>query len=151
MTRRHPSRNERFHSAAHAQRFALPSLLMPALACGLLLSVWKADAQVNGVGQLPYRGWSTFSDQTINNNFLTQANIQTESDALRDSGLQQHGFEYINIDSGWMGSFDANGRPIPNTATFPDIKALADHIHSNSQKVGIASEHQVRFCEVSLL
>jgi alpha-galactosidase len=137
MTRCHPSKNKLFHSASYTQRFALRSLLVPALAYGLLQCVWKADAQVNGVGQQPYLGWSTFSEQTINNSFLTQANVQAESDALRDSGLQQHGFQYINIDSGWMGSFDANGRPIPNTTTFPDIKALANYIHRNGQKVGI--------------
>ncbi|HEX4166163.1 MAG TPA: CBM35 domain-containing protein [Bryobacteraceae bacterium] len=135
MTRCRVPRNKPFHFDIHG--FALRSLLLLALACGLLLGPWKADAQINGVGQRPYLGWSTFSEQTINSVFLTQANVQAESDALRDSGLQQHGFQYINIDSGWMGSFDANGRPIPNTTTFPDIEALADHIHRNDQKVGI--------------
>ena len=102
-----------------------------------LLSSAPVLAQVNGVGEQPYLGWSSFSEQTINSSFLTQANISTQSDALVSSGLRAHGFNYINIDSGWQGSFDANGRPIPNTTTFPDIKALADHIHHNGQKVGI--------------
>jgi alpha-galactosidase len=101
------------------------------------LTSFPATAQVNGVGQRPYLGWSTFSEQTINSGFLTQANIQAQSDALKASGLQQHGFVYINLDSGWQGSFDANGRPIPNTSTFPNIKALVDHIHANGQKAGI--------------
>ncbi len=96
-----------------------------------------ATAQVNGVGDRPYLGWSTFSQQTLNGSFLTQANISAQSDAMLASGLEAHGFRYINIDSGWMGSFDANGRPIPNTTTFPDIKALVDHIHANGQKAGI--------------
>ena len=96
-----------------------------------------ATAQVNGAGQKPYLGWSTFSEQTINGNFLTQANIQAQSDALKASGIEEHGFRYINIDSGWQGSFDANGRPIPNPTTFPDMKALVDHIHANGQKAGI--------------
>src|ERR1700739_2713088 len=111
------------------------SLLLAAT--GLLFSHSPAQAQVNGVGQRPYLGWSTFSEQTINSSFLTQAHIQAQSDALASSGIQAHGFKYINIDSGWQGSFDANGRPIPNTTTFPDIKALIDHIHQNGQKAGI--------------
>lgn len=41
------------------------------------------------------------------------------------------------MDSGWQGSFDANGRPIPNSTTFPDITALVAHIHGNGQKAGI--------------
>src|ERR1700760_900199 len=78
-----------------------------------LLAAVPAFPQVNDVGQRPYLGWSTFSEQTINSGFLTQANIQAQSDALAASGLQQHGFQYINIDSGWMSTFHANGRPIP--------------------------------------
>jgi alpha-galactosidase len=96
-----------------------------------------ASAQVNNAGQKPYLGWSSFSQQTIQGNFLTQANMITQSDALRASGLQDHGFVYINLDSGWQGSFDQNGRPIPNSTTFPDIKAMVDHIHANGQKAGI--------------
>ncbi len=96
-----------------------------------------AHAQVNEQGRRPYLGWSSFSEQTIDGSFLTQANIKAQSDALTSSGLEHHGFQYINMDSGWQGSFDANGRPIPNTTTFPDIKALIDHIHQNGQKAGI--------------
>jgi alpha-galactosidase len=96
-----------------------------------------ASAQVNGVGEHPYFGWSSFSEQTLSGSFLTQANMVAQSDALAASGLQKHGFNYINLDSGWMGSFDAYGRPIPNTAIFPDIAALAAHVHANGQKLGI--------------
>jgi hypothetical protein len=63
--------------------------------------------------------------------------MAAQSDALLSSGLQTHGFNFINIDSGWQGSFDANGRPIPNLTTFPDIAALVAHIHANGQKAGI--------------
>jgi hypothetical protein len=73
----------------------------------------SALAQTPGVAAKPYMGWSTFSQQTISSTFLTQANIAAQSDALLSSGLQAHGYNYINIDSGWMGAFDANGRPIP--------------------------------------
>jgi len=96
-----------------------------------------ASAQVNNAGQKPYLGWSSFSQQTIQGDFLTQANMITQSDALKASGLQEHGFVYINLDSGWQGSFDQNGRPIPNNTTFPDIKGMVDHIHANGQKAGI--------------
>jgi alpha-galactosidase len=96
-----------------------------------------ASAQVNNAGQRPYPGWSSFSQQTIQGEFLTQANMITQSDALKASGLQEHGFVHINLDSGWQGGFDQNGRPIPSSTTFPDIKAMVDHIHANGQKAGI--------------
>src|ERR1700740_3646764 len=103
--------------------------------CWLLGSV--ANAQVNEVGDKPYLGWSSFPEQTVQSNFLTQANMTAQSDALLASGLQAHGFRYINLDSGWQGSFDGYGRPIPNSETFPDISALVAHIHQNGQKAGI--------------
>jgi len=94
-------------------------------------------AQSAGIAQRPYLGWSSFSEQTISSNFLTQTNIQAQSDALQASGLQSHGFTYVNIDNGWQGSFDSNGRPTPSTSLFPDIASLIAHIHSNGQKAGI--------------
>jgi len=42
-----------------------------------------ASAQVNNAGQKPYLGWSSFSQQTIQGDFLTQANMITQSDALK--------------------------------------------------------------------
>jgi alpha-galactosidase len=114
------------------------SSLFVFIVCALLAFAPSAIfAQVNGEGHHPYFGWSSFSEQTLNSTFLTQANITAQSDALAASGLQAHGFEYINMDSGWQGSFDAYGRPIPNTATFPNIQALVAHIHQNGQKAGI--------------
>jgi hypothetical protein len=123
-------------SWAHLRR-SVPSLTRLAVACGLLSLSAAASAQVNGVGQKPYLGWSSFSQQTLDSSFLTQANMITQSDALKASGLQAHGYTYINLDSGWQGGFDVNGRPTPDPKTFPDIKAMIDHIHANGQKAGI--------------
>ncbi|MDF4003059.1 CBM35 domain-containing protein [Luteibacter sp. PPL552] len=110
---------------------------MLVVACGLLMGAMPAHAQVNGVARRPYLGWSSFSQQTIEPAFLTQANMIRQSDALKASGLQKHGYDHINLDSGWMGGFDGNGRPMPDPATFPDIKEMIDHIHANGQKAGI--------------
>jgi hypothetical protein len=114
--------------------FLLAIVVVPSVLVGFPPVV---AAQANGVGERPYFGWSTFSEQTINSGFLTQTNVAAQSDALAASGLQTHGVQYINIDSGWHGGFDAYGRPIPNPTTFPDIQALIAHIHQNGQKAGI--------------
>jgi alpha-galactosidase len=119
------------------RRTRLYRFLLAAVLTGFLGSIPFGYAQSPGVAEKPYLGWSSFSQQTISSNFLTQANIEAQSDALLASGLQSHGFNYINMDSGWQGSFDTNGRPIPNTAIFPDITALVTHIHQNGQKAGI--------------
>jgi len=103
----------------------------------LLLSPSFTQGQVNGQGQRPYMGWSSFSQQTIVGNFLTESQIRAQSDALKSSGLQSHGYVYINIDSGWQGSFDGNGRPIPGSNFPSGMAATVAHIHSNGQKAGI--------------
>ena len=93
--------------------------------------------QSTSVAAHPYLGWSSFSSQTQSSNFLTQTNIEAQSDALNSSVLEEHGFTYINIDGGWQKGYDSNGRPTPNPALFTDIAALISHIHQNGQKAGI--------------
>jgi hypothetical protein len=44
----------------------------------IFLSPLTLQAQVNGAGQRPYLGWSSFSEQTLYSSFLTQANIQMQ-------------------------------------------------------------------------
>jgi alpha-galactosidase len=137
---RHPVQPQRSISQLLFRRIKDPRSRFSATAalCALLFaSASWGHSQTPGIAEKPYRGWSSFSQQTISSNFLTQANISAQSDALLSSGLQTHGFDFINIDSGWQGSFDVNGRPIPNSTTFPDIAALVTHIHSNGQKAGI--------------
>ena len=58
------------------KHFVIP---ITALLVGVGLLVRSADAQVNGVGEKPYLGWSSFSQQTIQGDFLTQANMDTAS------------------------------------------------------------------------
>ncbi|WP_433966397.1 TIM-barrel domain-containing protein [Tunturiibacter gelidiferens] len=91
------------------------------------------------MSQRPYLGWSTFSQQTITptQTFLTQDSIIAQSDALRKSGLQPHGYIYINVDAGWTGASDAYGRTLFDTTRFPDVVAMIQHIHANGQKFGM--------------
>jgi alpha-galactosidase len=96
-----------------------------------------AHAQVNNLGEKPYFGWSTYSQQTIASNVMNEQNILAQSDAMRSSGLQAHGFQYINLDAGWSGNADPYGRGLWNTTAFPHFLEMIQHIHANGQKVGI--------------
>jgi alpha-galactosidase len=112
------------------------------LSLTLLSSCMAASAQLNGVGQRPYFGWSTFSEQTIvaSSTVMNEQNITAQSDAMKTSGLTDHGFVYINLDAGWSsgnGTDDQFGRPHWNSTAFPDFLGLIRHIHENGQKVGI--------------
>jgi alpha-galactosidase len=104
-----------------------------------LLPQTSASAQVNNLGHRPYLGWSTYSQQTIvaSSTVMNEQNILAQSDAMRSSGLQAHGFQYINLDAGWSGDNDQYGRTLWNTTAFPNFLQMIQHIHANGQKVGI--------------
>ncbi|WP_213806457.1 alpha-galactosidase [Granulicella sp. dw_53] len=102
-----------------------------------ITSLAQGFGQSTSVAAHPYLGWSSFSSQTQSNGFLTQANIEAQSDALNSSVLEEHGFTYINIDDGWQKGYDSSRRPTPNPTLFTDIAGLISHIHQNGQKAGI--------------
>ena len=131
LQRREASKRNRFRLSTPLFLFALLSMVC---AC-----VSTAYAQVNGVGKLPDLGWGSFSQQLMNSqSWLNEANIKAQSDALKASGLQSHGYVFINLDSGWQSGWDQYGRPEANPGLFPDgLAATVQYIHNNGQKAGI--------------
>jgi len=137
------------------------SSLAPRIARGQDLSPDFHHEQNPRLGAKPYLGWSSWSQEshTFTNDagqtvggepWLTEAQIKIQSDALISTGLQRHGFEYINIDAGWALNmayslaadssinYDTYGRPLANPSKFPDgIAATVAYIHHNGQKAGI--------------
>src|SRR5579884_2465387 len=94
----------------------------------------QAYAASNGVGQTPLLGWSSWSSLRGS---ITDAKIRAEADSMAKN-LKSFGFTYINIDSGWTNSYDANGRPAPNLSKFPQgIAGIASYVHSKGLKLGI--------------
>jgi hypothetical protein len=127
------SRSRQNNSSLRASLIAMAVVFM------FVLSASPVAGQVNGQGHAPYLGWNSWSQEVVKGQaWLTEAGIEAQSDALKSSGLQAHGYVYINIDSGWMSGFDQYGRPAVNTAKFPDgMAATIQHIHNNGQKAGI--------------
>lgn len=147
----------------------VPTLLVLAIIAGLSSSWSCAEAQnrlssdsdddQSRLGSKPYMGWSSWSQEshTFTNNlgetvggeaWLTEGQVKKQSDALKSTGLQRHGYRYINIDSGWALSqvnsadsasyYDEDGRPLPDSSKFPDgMRGTAAYIHRNGQKAGI--------------
>ena len=130
------------HSKLHANpmlRRPRLSRLFALIVLALSCTASTAVAQVNDLGARPYLGWSTFSEQTIvpSSSVMNEQNILAQSDAMRSSGLQSHGFKSINLDAGWSGNSDQYGRTLWNTTAFPHFLDMIQHIHANGQKVGI--------------
>jgi alpha-galactosidase len=69
--------------------------------------------------------------------WITAAKINAQSFAMKTT-LQPYGYNYINVDAGWNGGTDGNGRPIPSTTLYPaGIQDVINHVHNNGQKFGL--------------
>jgi len=66
-------------------------------------------------------------------------NLRAAAKAMVDSGLINHGWQYINIDDGWQGARGGPHKAIMPNDKFPDMKSLCDYIHSLGLKAGIYS------------
>ena len=83
----------------------------------------------------PPMGWSSWS---LIRTKPTEQNIEAQGLAMHTSGLQAHGYRYVNIDAGWSDHLDAYGRDAWNTTAFPDgIPALAAYLHRLGLKFGV--------------
>jgi hypothetical protein len=127
----------------------LALFLSSLLPLGGFLSVGttKAAAENNGVERTPVLGWSSWS---FIRKSPTAANIKAQARALHESGLQELGYQYINLDDFWYecpGSqgpnVDQYGRWVTDPTKFPPngktngMKVIADYVHSLGQKFGI--------------
>ncbi len=88
---------------------------------------------------------------------ITDAMMREAADVMIASGMADVGYQYVNIDDCWMnaekngdaarnGPFrDADGNLIPNKH-FPDMKGLADYIHSKGLKAGLYTSPGPKTC-----
>jgi alpha-galactosidase len=71
--------------------------------------------------------------------------VRNAADAIVSSGMKDAGYIYVNIDDAWEDKRDAQGNIVPNSK-FPDMKALADYVHSKGLKLGIYSSPGPKTC-----
>ncbi|BDI30095.1 hypothetical protein CCAX7_21460 [Capsulimonas corticalis] len=97
----------------------------------------------DALARAPYMGWTTWNLQDVhlpqynNKHWLNATNVRAQADLMHRL-LQPHGYDYVNIDSGWAGPYDMYGRPLPDLKKFPGgIAALARDFHKRGQKIGI--------------
>ncbi len=90
----------------------------------------------------PPMGWNSWNHFEAK---IDDATVRAQADAMVSSGLRDAGYRYINIDDTWEGQRDAQGVIHPN-AKFPDMKALADYVHSKGLKLGIYSSPGAKTC-----
>ncbi|MDR3701198.1 MAG: glycoside hydrolase family 27 protein [Candidatus Sulfopaludibacter sp.] len=96
----------------------------------------------NGLAKTPPMGWNSW------NKFrgrVDDAGVRGMADAMASNGMKDAGYLYINIDDTWEGARDAQGN-IQSNKKFPDMKALADYVHSKGLKLGIYSSPGPNTC-----
>lgn len=106
----------------------------------------KDEMYNNGAALTPPMGWSSwnlFRHRIDENVFLTMAK------AMKDSGLADAGYIYVNIDDCWQSSMrDENGRMQGDLTTFPHgIKWLVQEVNKLGLKLGIYSSNGTLTCE----
>ena len=95
-----------------------------------------------GLVRTPPMGWNSWNHY---HDHFDDAIVRQTADALVASGMDKVGYKYIIVDEGWASGRDANGN-ITGNARFPDMKALADYVHSKGLKIGIYSSPGPRVC-----
>jgi alpha-galactosidase len=96
----------------------------------------------NGLAKTPPMGWNSWN---LFAGKVDDATVRTIADAMVSSGMRDAGYVYVNIDDTWQGVRDANGN-LQTNHKFPDMKALADYVHSKGLKLGIYSGPGPRTC-----
>ncbi|USX55180.1 fibronectin type III domain-containing protein [Lentzea sp. HUAS12] len=93
----------------------------------------------------PYMGWSSWTLQATNYpgvnpdgpaSWLNEKNVLAQADVLA-ARFKKHGYDHVNVDAGWLGSFDEYGRPVVDAKKFPrGFKWLGEYVHGKGLKFG---------------
>ncbi len=105
----------------------------------------EAQQQTAAPAAKPYMGWSSWTLQATNYpgvnpdgpaSWLNEKNVVAQTDVLA-ARFKKHGYNHINVDAGWLSSFDEYGRPVADAKKFPHgMKWLGDYVHGKGLKYG---------------
>ena len=117
----------------------MKSGIVSTLAALLVLVPAAHTQQVAATPPMGWNSWNHFAGK------VDDAGVRAAADAMVSSGMKDAGYTYINIDDTWEGDRDAQGN-ITTNKKFPDMKALADYVHSKGLKIGIYSSPGALTC-----
>ena len=111
------------------RRFLLASLAIASFFSFAALSRGQDVVQTPPMG---WNSWNYFASK------VDDKGVRAAADELVATGMKDAGYIYVNIDDTWEGKRDENG-VLHTNEKFPDMKALADYVHSKGLKLGIYS------------
>ena len=100
----------------------------------------------NGAALTPPMGWSSWN--TFRNH-INEDLILEVADAMKESGLLDAGYQYVNLDDCWQSSFrDEAGKLQGDLRTFPGgMPAFVQKLNQKGFKAGIYSSNGTLTCE----
>ena len=111
--------------------------------CAGFASVAALD---NGLGRLPPLGWSGFNYFGF---ALNETIMLDTAAAMVSTGLAKLGFEYVNLDAGWLDSArdPSTSALVPVKSKWPHgMKYLADNFHAKGLKLGVYTDLSDHTC-----
>ena len=96
----------------------------------------------NALARTPPMGWNSWNKFAGR---VDDAAVRGMADAMATNGMKDAGYVYVNIDDTWQGEREKDGN-ITTNKKFPDMKALADYVHSKGLKIGIYSSPGPNTC-----
>ncbi len=115
------------------------ALMSVTLLCGLNSASLAQSTELAATPPMGWNSWNHFACK------VSDAVVRGAADAIAGNGMKQAGYVYINIDDCWQGKRDEKAIIQPNEK-FPDMKALADYVHSKGLKLGIYSSPGPKTC-----
>jgi alpha-galactosidase len=112
------------------------------LALALVALPIAATAQTK-IAATPAMGWNSWNHFAKR---VTDKDVRAAADAIVSSGMKDAGYIYVNIDDAWEADKRDGQGNIHSNSKFPDMKALADYVHSKGLKIGIYSGPGPRTC-----
>jgi alpha-galactosidase len=94
------------------------------------------------VALTPPMGWSSLGAFGVS---VDETKIRAAADLLVSTGLASKGFHYVLVEDGWQGGRNEKGEIQPG-AGFPDMGALAAHLHSRGLKLGLVASAGPKSC-----
>lgn len=108
--------------------------------------VYPADFYCNGAALTPPMGWSSWN--TFRNR-IDENLIYDTAVAMKEKGLVDAGYRFVNIDDNWVDNArDDEGRIQADKLTFPNgIPALVEKVNAMGISLGVYSSNGTATCE----
>ena len=104
----------------------------------LLIACFMAYLTSAYAEQPPIMGWSSWNTYGFQ---INDSLVRTQADAMVNLGFFEKGYKYINIDDGFFGGRDKEGKLLIHPTRFPNgLRPLVDYIHGKGLQAGIYSD-----------